>query len=158
MKYKEFKDKINKIANDYNLILEVTENDFFLYLENEVEMLATISKSANCIIDTSYKGFLKLPESLRQTLFDTIDELARTPISERGKEKKYYLKHRFLNGDVNQFLNRNLIDKRLDLSTKKDYAALQTKFTQEEIDEIKEKYDTDLKDFEIIEVESWKQE
>ena len=153
MKIKEFKEEIDNIGLFSGEDLEVTDHISYFYIESGSKILATVGKSMIGIIDTNFPDFSKVEERLRQALFDTIYEFASTPIEERGDEKKYYLKHRFLNGSVNQFLNRNLIDSRLDLSTKKDYSEFQTKFTQKEIDKIKEKYNTDLKDFEIIEVE-----
>lgn len=80
-------------------------------------------------------------------------ELAETPPEERQKEKKYYLKHRFMCGfEKYTFFNIDSLNKALYLSDKEQTQNIQTQFTQEEIEDIKEKYDTDLKDFEQIEV------
>lgn len=72
--------------------------------------------------------------------------------SERENGKKYYLRHRFLEFDNFNYLNREYGYEELSLNSKTQLGK-QTQFTQDEIDEIKEKYNTDLKDFEIIEVE-----
>lgn len=72
--------------------------------------------------------------------------------SKREEEKKYYLRHRFLEAHFFNYLNLNYGFQELFLSSKSQIGK-QTQFTQKEIDEIKEKYHTDLKDFEIIEVE-----
>ena len=74
--------------------------------------------------------------------------------SERENEKKYHLRHRFLEVDFFNYLNRDYGFPELFLNSKSQIHK-QTQFTQKEIDEIKEKYNTDLKDFEIIEVEKW---
>ena len=76
-------------------------------------------------------------------------------ISERREKKKYYLRHRFLEVDFFNYLNRDYGFPELFLNSKSQIHK-QTQFTQEEIDQIKKKYNTDLKDFEIIEVEEWK--
>lgn len=52
-------------------------------------------------------------------------EFAETPIEDREEEKKFYLRHQWEN----------------------------KKFTLKEIEEIKEKFNTDLADFELVEVE-----
>ena len=72
--------------------------------------------------------------------------------SERESEKKKYLRHRFLEANLFNYLNLDYGFQELSLNSKSQIHR-QTQFTQKEIDEIKEKYDTDLKDFEIIEVE-----
>lgn len=78
---------------------------------------------------------------------------AKTAPEERGEEKKYYLKHRFLENEKCSYLNYDHNFQELNLNDRTQSKEIQTKFTQREIDEIKESYDTDLKDFAIIEVE-----
>ncbi|MFR7350494.1 hypothetical protein [Peptoniphilus sp.] len=73
--------------------------------------------------------------------------------SERENGKKYYLRHRFLEADFCNYLNRHYKFKELYLNDKSQLAGMQTQFTQKEINEIKKRYNTDLKDFEQIEVE-----
>lgn len=75
--------------------------------------------------------------------------------SERENEKKYYLRHRFLEVDFFNYLNRDYGFPELYLNSKAQIAGKQTQFTQEEIEDIKEKYKTTLDDFEQIEVEKW---
>lgn len=78
---------------------------------------------------------------------------AETPLDERQEEKKYYLKHRFLEHHNYSYLNYDQKLQKLYLNDKVRIDYVQTQFTQKEIDEIKEKYDTTLDDFKIIEVE-----
>lgn len=83
-------------------------------------------------------------------------EFAETPIDEREEEKEFYLKHRWLRclggcallHESTKFHTFVLMGGFGEVP--KDYKM---KFTQKEIDEIKEKYNTDLSDFEMIEVE-----
>ncbi len=153
MKITEFKQAIKDIGFHNGKNLEVTDNNCEFYIESDTEILAAINKSGKCLIATNYQNFFELEEGLRQTLFDVIFKFASTPIEERQEEKKYYLTHRFLveEGDCN-YLNYHHSFEKLYLSGKSQTKTIQTQFTQTEIDEIKEKYHTDLKDFEIIEV------
>lgn len=81
-------------------------------------------------------------------------EYANTPLDERQEEKKYYLRHKFMCGfEKDTFLNVDDLNRAVYLGNNAQSSSIQTQFTQEEIDEIKKKYNTDLKDFEIIEVE-----
>lgn len=153
MKYKEFKDKINKIANDYNLNLEVTRDMNNIYVKVGDLLCATVSTVKRFFMSID-PGALYFNVEARQEIFEALYELSKTPIEGRQDVKKYYLKHRFLgSGDGNQFLNHELRENIWFLSKEDYFGNYQTQFTQEEIDEIKEKYHTTLDDFEIIEVE-----
>lgn len=82
-------------------------------------------------------------------------KFAETPIDERVEEKKYYLKHRWI-GNFSYgegYLNLFLFDNIMRLSSVLQDSSVKTQFTLKEIDEIKEKYNTDLSDFEKKEVE-----
>lgn len=99
--------------------------------------------------------FINVEWKNQDKLFDLIVEYAKTPIEDREEEKKFYLKHRYfktVNGDEKFFT----IDGRYeypDLQYKLSICQAIQQFTLKEIGEIKEKYDTDLSDFELIEVE-----
>ena len=100
-----------------------------------------------CFVDVEWKN--------QDKLFDLICEYAKTPIEEREEPKKYYLRHKWMCNvfpDSNYLNRRNLINN-FSLNNNDEQLSFQTKFTREEIDEIKEKYNTDLSDFEVIEVE-----
>ena len=88
----------------------------------------------------------------RAWLVEEIACFAATPIDRRVESKKYYLKHKWLELPGEDFLNADSDDLLL-LSTKLAYGGCRTKFTKKEIESIKREYSTDLKDFEIIEVE-----
>lgn len=82
-------------------------------------------------------------------------ELAETPPEDREEEKKFYLRHRYFkctNGDSRYFQiyesNGNPW-----LNAMYSVMGYKKQFTLDEIEEIKEKFDTDLKDFELVEVE-----
>lgn len=100
--------------------------------------------------------FINIEWKNQDKLFDLIVEYAKTPIPDREeKEIKFCLKHRYfktVNGDKKFFT----IDRRYeypDLQYKAFGYEFIQEFTLKEIGEIKEKYNTDLSDFEMIEVE-----
>lgn len=73
------------------------------------------------------------------------------------KNKKYYLKHKFLNdGNWFSYLNWQEGGEHYYLYVDTEREGIKTQFTQAEIEKLKEKYSTDLRDFEIIEVKNGK--
>ncbi len=80
-------------------------------------------------------------------------EFAETPIKDREEEKKFYLRHRWLKPIYKNYLNYCMTTKDYWLDCKNEEIYVQTQFTEKEIDEIKEKINTDLGDFKKIEVE-----
>lgn len=145
MTYKELEkmaeDNGYEIKNDidYVILTKYKENIIKIYNFKEDIMFSTIK--------VCFKNdFLMLQASLKYS---------DTPLEDRYAEKKYYLKHRFVGEyDCDKFLNYILSDDKLILSDEKKLEDYKVKFTQREIDNIKERYNTDLKDFDIIEVEN----
>lgn len=97
---------------------------------------------------------IKHLKSLTKELFDLCVEYAKTPIEERKEEKKYYLKicGTFYVSNY-AYLNFNIKYGNYMLSDGKQNHRYQTQFTQKEIDEVKEKFNTNLSEFEQIPVE-----
>lgn len=89
-------------------------------------------------------------------LFALIFQYAVTPIKDRKEEKKFLIKHKYLVSkaicQVNLAKNKEKNVYRV-INCKVDNLVYQVQFTKKEIEEIKEKLDTDLKDFELVEVE-----
>lgn len=88
-------------------------------------------------------------------LFDLIIKYAKTPIEERTEEKLYYLRHKYINKrnaylvvDENQNCSLQVMGVDYELPT-----SDKTKFTEKEIENIKDYNKTDLSDFELVEVE-----
>ena len=103
-----------------------------------------------CFVDVEWKN--------QDKLFDLIIEYAKTPIDERKEEKKYYLRHLY-----EKTFWRFPEDPRIDIwrdTADVEYMTplikYKDQFTLKEIEEIKEKFNTDLANFETIEVEEWK--
>lgn len=141
---------------------------------NELQKIAedngyAIKNDIDYVILTKYKeNIIKIYNFKEDIMFSTIKvcfkndflmlqaswKYAETPLADRYGEKKYYLKHNFMCGFEKQtFLNVDNLNRALYLNDKVQSKSIQTQFTQKEIDEIKEEYDTTLDDFEQIEVE-----
>lgn len=99
--------------------------------------------------------FINIEWRNQDKLFDLIVEYVKTPIEDREEEKKLYLRHRYFRFDngSRKYLGMDLVKDKPDLYSKITYMWVKNQFTKKEIDEIKEKFNTDLADFEMIEVE-----
>lgn len=86
-------------------------------------------------------------------LYKLCFEYACTPVEDREEEKEFYLKHRWIKGCVIMYLYRNELNGYCYLGENKCKPHRQRMFTLEEIKELKEKFNTDLSDFELVEVE-----
>lgn len=114
-------------------------------ISNDVEKTLWISNKCYC----DKKDFNMIKAAV---------EFSETPIPDREEEKKYYLWHKFLRDEtgflsVGDYLNYNTTIGCYFLGSDESNYLIKTQFTEKEIEEIKEKFDTDLKDFELIEVE-----
>lgn len=162
MKTKEFIEKVKKLGFgiEYyknplsNVGLRCDYDLFTIYLEDKdlVEIwtncryaISTISDGHSCFIN----GYDV------EELYKLCFEYANTPVKDREEEKKFYLKHRYFEiaGGGRGFFT---IDKESELpflkymTSSDNYNQI---FTLNETEEIKEKFDTDLSDFELVEVE-----
>ena len=139
MKYSEFREylTLNKIP--------LTEDEERLIAGNYFEISKDEEHSIIFLID-----FIDFPyehELLKKAL-----ELSETPIVERGEEKKYYLRHRFIREyESLSYINLSITEE-VTLDNLLEDSRYKTKFTKAEIEEFKEEFDTDLRDFELIEV------
>ena len=107
-------------------------------------------------INKLFEMNIRLDECMSEELFDLIVEYAKTPVEDREEEKKFLIKHKYLVSKaicpVNLAKNKEKNVYRL-INCKADNLVYQVQFTKKEIEEIKEKFDTDLADFELVEVE-----
>ena len=117
-------------------------------------MVEIVDAEACFSADLDYRGFDDLEHGRKEELFNLIVEYARTPIEEREEPKKYYLKHKWLtnNGCSYNCLNFYVDKNKYLIESGTTMCGYKTQFTQSEIDEIKERFNTSLEDFEIIEV------
>ena len=91
MKYKEFKEKINKIANDYNLNLKVTEDMDNIYIKMGEAICAYTKKAVLGFISTDFGTMYYFNEKPRVEMLEALCELSTTPIEERQEEKRYII-------------------------------------------------------------------
>lgn len=80
-------------------------------------------------------------------------EYEETPPEDREEEKKFYLKHRWMSGIDGDYLALDLEQGGYYLDDKYETYWQKTQFTKKEIEAIKERFNTDLADFEEVEVE-----
>lgn len=152
MKTKEFIKKVEELGYD----IEISEVDVFIKYDGYI--IARISSTSPYTMSV-YAAF---GGRHAKELFDLCAEYARTPIEEREEEKKYYLKLKRENREFYESLSAYLTlrkrDNTFSLDVGVETAGLTAQFTQKEIDEIKEKFNTELSEFEQIPVEKIKAE
>lgn len=150
MKTKEFIKRVEELGyfvNSFKGYYEIRDVDKVI--------IAVINKTIFLQFSTDYLGWDKLCDKDRKELYNLVIKYASTPIEDREEEKKFYLRHRyfrFYNGS-SKYLGIDFVKVNLDLCSKITYRWVKNQFTEKEIYEIKEKFNTDLGDFEKTEVE-----
>lgn len=119
---------------------------------------ACVYKNELFSINTSYAAFDNLSEELQEKLYSLIDEYASTPIDEREEQERFFLKFKIKTDDDCNFLNYDKNDDEPTLDNSLETSNFQTRFTQKEIDKIKEKFGLTLSDFEQIPVDEYCEE
>lgn len=163
IKTKEFIKKVKKMG----FTIEYYKNPFSNIRSNCDYDLITISANnqvlvkiwANCqyaisTVSDGHSNYLYGYDV--DELYKLCFEYANTPVMDRKEEKKFLIQHKYLVSKaicpVNLARNKEKNVYRV-INCKADNLVYQVQFTEKEIEEIKEKFDTDLKDFEIIEEE-----
>ena len=147
MKTKEFIKRVEELGYLFD--------DSYVYyqIRNEENLLiAIVNKNVLSEISTDFGVWGEISNTDRDKLFDLIVEYAKTPIEDREEEKKFYLEHKWMAYEGHNYLTRCNLTGRHFLSFKREDKYYKTQFTRKEIEEIKEKFDTDLADFELMEV------
>lgn len=148
--------KLKKIAeeNDYELTDHHVCGELILSRREEKygDVINTIT------ISKITKGYIAINnmfcDSMDLKMFKASIEFAETSIEDREEEKKFYLEHRYFkctNGDSRYFQIYGP-DGKPWLNAMYSVMGYKKQFTLKEIEEIKKKFDTDLKDFELVEV------
>lgn len=151
MKTKEFIKRVEELGFEY----EKAEEVYFIYDYEGTEYAAVCHTTPNQISNTE-RAWDWLDKDVQEELFDLIVEYARTPIEDREEEKRFCLEHknqRSVDGSALYFtiyISHNFLLVKSQVISEN----LKQKFTLKEIKEIKEKYDIDLADFELVEVEN----
>lgn len=106
------------------------------------------------------KGYIAINNAFSDSkdlkMFKASIEFAETPIEDREEEKKFLIQHKYLVSKASNhvFMVRNkLKDVYRPINCRVDNPTYQAQFTLKEIEDIKKKLDTDLADFELVEVE-----
>lgn len=149
MKTKEFIKRVEELG------FEVFNEDGYLVVKDEYGYnLAYVNKTTLTQMSTDYMEWDGVYDEDKTKLFDLIVEYAKTPVNEREEEKKFYLKHRWFKPSpiYKNYLNYWIGNDEYWLDYKNESKEIQTQFTLKEIDEIKEKFNTDLGDFKKTEV------
>lgn len=147
MKTKEFIEKVEKLG--YNIEIDWPT----IYIKCDGCILARVDKARAYTINTKAAFEVKNAEEL----FDLCVKYAKTPIKDREEKKKYHLylkeENREFYGSIHRYLTLHKTDNTFSLDVGVETAGLTAKFTQKEIDEIKKRYNTELEEFEQVEVE-----
>lgn len=153
----EFKKAIEEWGNNWGIETQIEVGELWINIHasrigKSLGVVAEISNEDVCILNFSRLETMALEGAERQTLFKIVTKFASTMPADRKDEEKFYLRHRFMEKEVFSYLNFRLVDESYTLWTKNtvDYKS---QFTMKEIESIKMLFDTDLKDFELIEVE-----
>lgn len=151
MKTKEFIKKVKELG------FGVYTDDRYLYIEYGYYNygVATIDMTQRYWLSISYNYDIELDEDIKKELYELCFEYTVTPVDEREEEKKFYLKHRWMTtmGGFPKGLRINIGTGTADVEQMIPMIGYENQFTKKEIEEIKERFDTDLADFEEVEVE-----
>ena len=145
MKTKEFIKKVEELGFAIN-----TEENYYVIL-NKILVCAEICRTSNRV--NLFHECLEKNDLLKICV-----EYAQTPLTEREEEEKFYLQKMktFYDNVYNEkgaFLNLDMSKDVFRTSTMSEDDVFKTKFTQKEIDKIKEEQHTDLSEFKQIPVE-----
>lgn len=131
--------ELSKPLRDFKLVSK--DNDHCISINSMVKNRLYISNTNWC--DDRVFNMIK-----------AATEFAETDPEDREEEKKFYLEHRYFkctNGDSRYFQILES-DGTPWLNAMYTVMGYKKQFTLKEIEEIKEEFDTDLKDFELVEV------
>ena len=146
MKTKEFIKRVNELG--FEIIRAGSHIDIML---NDFIVAGVYTDQMHVMTFYSHE---KLLLTNIEKLFDLLVEYAKTSVDKREDEKKFYLRHRYFQDDMGS-------KKCFCIRINGGYPLLKSiaipiadkiKFTKKEIEEIKEKFNTDLADFEEVEV------
>ena len=137
MKTSEFIKKINELG------CNVKETEHSMIVRKEYTHLAVIDKE-------NIYGFKYFYHNDKD-LFKLCVDYTSTPIEEREEEKRYYLFKFNKKFYENEYLNYNKYYKHWGLGDDIEDAQYKTKFTCNEIEDIKKKFNTELSEFARLE-------
>lgn len=149
MKTKEVIKGIEKMK----LQVDVTK-DYLFVIHRNGKTVANMNLNRKFQMSTNFWAFQNmLTEDEREKVYFLLTKLAETDPEEREEKQKYLLKHKWFDDSLCAYINYCIPNDSFNLNSKSNNEAFKTQFTQAEIDEIKERFNTNLEDFEQIPVE-----
>lgn len=166
MKTEELEQEIKKIENDFGIKFSLYKrrDELRVMLINDsgrTSDVLTISELKSYDFKIQY-GFNDLEDEVKDKLLKLLYKYISTPPKDRKPiklEKTYYLEHKWIGkGHYTNYLifykpieeDNPYLDSLEEASYSDDSLF---EFTKDQIEQIKQKYNTDLKEFEIVEVE-----
>lgn len=151
MRTKEFIKRVEELG------FEVVDGFFAIHVStNGINSVANVNKEKEFSLQTCTGVFRELRKEQRKQLLELCVEYASTPIEDREKEKKFLIRHKYLvskNFYPVCMVWHKLKDVYRPINCRVDNHIYQAQFTLKEVEDIKVKLDTDLADFELVEVE-----
>lgn len=134
MKYSEAEEKIEALSDDFGVELN-DNNDFYVVYQGHYRV-AYVNGTVEFGVHADYTSFLEVPKN--NEVFKILVELAATPVEERGKKKRHYIK---IFDGPNGFLNIDTDNGRMSVYDSEELSSFKTKFTDKEIEELKARDD-----------------
>ena len=133
MKYSEFKAEVE------NMGFVVIDSGAPIYVDKDKdgETLISIDVHRRFRLDPGWSGFNKLTEDQQLRVYYLAYQLAKTPLTEREEEKRYYLVLNLpLVNNVQRYLNKIKNQNEYYLGSKMENRGYQTTFTESEISQM----------------------
>ena len=138
MKYSEAEKQIKELSSKYDI--DMGDRDFNIVYKGNIRTTYVAGHYRYNLHVEDDRTFSKLP--LSNKLFMILAELAITPLDERVEEKKYYVK--ICGGSLGYYLNIKTSTNKMIVNSKDDASGFKTKFTDKEIEQLKQRDDIPL--------------
>lgn len=142
---KEFMKKVKELG----FVVREIDNYISIY-DNDGILIAETYAFDRFIINTSRPHFILLPEDLKEALFNLLSEYTSTPTEDKKEPERFYFEFKGARMIPSKYLSYNKHYDYITVDTVCETDVTQTRFTQKEIDEIKEKFGLTLSDFEQL--------
>jgi hypothetical protein len=137
-------------VNDLGFDTEIGINGW-IWIADERDVVAVAERNEMYKINTDENvTFNKVATNKRKKLFDLLVDYASTPLDERVKEQRFFLKFKIEIDDDCRYLNYYKEEDELTLDNSLETSSFQTLFTDKELEKLKEKFEVTLSDFEKI--------
>ena len=138
MKYSEFKREVEKMG----FVVDDSSTPIYVDKNEDGETLMLIGRHKQFWLDPGWGGFEALDEGQKSGLYALGYQLAKTPLTEREEEKRYYLRYdvppllRAVHAKP-RYLYRRIYDGYIDTSfSQTNDSTFKTIFTESEIEQM----------------------